>query len=264
MVVLLGEITKLYASLVRSNMMLQNERDNKLTTLEAMVASISHEVRQPLAAIATRSDTSIRLLGRVPIDAEKVQSNLTMITSESHRASQVFDNIRALFGGADSKQQAIDLNKIALGALHVLRAELEEGGITTRIDLAPELPLIIGHGGQMQEVILNLVHNAIEAMNSIKDGRRVLQVRTEHHGRDTIALAIEDSGPGIDAEKMANIFDPFVTTKPRGMGLGLAICRMTVERHGGRLSATSAKNKGALFQFILPINSTEAGAVARL
>jgi signal transduction histidine kinase len=263
MVALLGEITKLYASLARSNVILQNERDDKLTTREAMAGTISHEVRQPLAAIATRSDTSIRLLGRVPIDVEKVRSNLTTIVSESHRASQVFDNVRALFGGADSKQQAIDLNEIALGALHVLRAELEERGITTRIDLAPELPLIIGHSGQMQAVIHNLVHNAIEAMDSIKDGRRVLQVRTEHHGRDAIALAIEDSGPGIDAQKIGNIFDPFVTTKPRGMGLGLAICRMTVERHGGRLSATSDKNKGALFQFILPINSTESDAIAR-
>jgi signal transduction histidine kinase len=232
---------------------LQNERDNKLATLEAMTASISHEVRQPLAAIASRSDTSIRLLGRVPIDAEKVRSNLTTIISESQRASQVFDNVRALFGGADSEQQAIDLNEIALGALHVLRAELEERGITTRIDLAPELPLIIGHGGQMQEVILNLVHNAIEAMDSIKDGRRVLRVRTGHQGRDAITLAIEDSGPGIDAGKIANIFEPFVTTKPRGMGLGLAICRMTAERHGGRLTAASDGKSGALFEFVLPI-----------
>ena len=264
MVALLEEITKLYASLVRSNMMLQNERNNKLTTLEAMVASISHEVRQPLAAIASRSDTSIRLLGRMPIDAEKIRSNLATIIGESHRASQVFDNIRALFGGTDLKQQAIDLNKIALGALHILRAELEERGITTRTDLAPELPLIIGNSGQMQEVVLNLVHNAMEAMDSIKGGSRVLQVKSEHHGRDAIAMAIEDSGPGIAAEKMANIFDPFVTTKPQGMGLGLAICRMTIERHGGQLSATSAENKGALFQFILPINSTEGGASAAL
>jgi signal transduction histidine kinase len=253
MVVLLGEITKLYASLVRSNTMLQNERNNKLTTLEAMTASISHEVRQPLAAIASRSDTAIRFLGRAPIDVEKVRSNLTTIISESHRASQVFDNVRALFGGADSIQQAIDLNEIALGALHVLRAELEERGITTRVDLAHGLPLIVGHGGQMQEVILNLVHNAIEAMDSVKDGGRILHVRTEHHGRDAIALAIEDSGPGIDAKKMANIFDPFVTTKPRGMGLGLAICRMTVERHGGRLTAASDRKSGALFEFVLPI-----------
>jgi signal transduction histidine kinase len=260
MVALLEEITKLYTSLARSNMMLQNERDNKLMTLEAMAASISHEVRQPLATIATRSDISIRLLGRVPIDVEKVQSNLTTIGSESRRASQIFDNIRALFRSADPGQQAIDINEIAVGSLRILREELEDHGIATSIELTQGLPLVTGHGGQMQEVILNLVHNAIEAMDTVKDGRRVLLVSTGHHDRDAIAVAIEDSGPGIDPEKLESIFDPFVSTKPRGMGLGLAICRMTVERHGGQLSASSGKDKGARFQFTLPIKSAASGA----
>jgi signal transduction histidine kinase len=255
MVMLLAEMAKLYASLAHSNMVLQSERDNKLTTLEAMTASISHEVRQPLAAIATRSDTSLRLLGLTPLNLEKVRSNLTTIVSECRRADQVFDNIRALFGVAGFEQRAIDLNEIVLGALRVLQSELEEHGVTARTELAPRLPLIIGHSGQMQEVILNLIHNAIEAMHAIKDGCRSLQVRTDRHGRDAIVVAIEDSGPGIAPEKLASIFDPFVTTKPRGMGLGLAICQMTIERHGGQLSASSGENKGALFQFVLPTKS---------
>jgi signal transduction histidine kinase len=255
MVVLLAEMTKLYVLLARTNMVLQYERDNKLKTLEAMAASISHEVRQPLAAIATRGGTSLRILEHAPLDLGKVRSNLSTIVSESHRASQIFDNIRALFNNADSAQHAIDINEIALGALRVLRDDLEEHGIATRIELASELPPIMGHGGQMQEVVLNLIHNAIEAMDTVKDGYRILLVRTEHHGRDAIALAIKDSGPGIDPERLGSIFDPFVTTKPRGMGLGLAICRMTIERHGGQLLASSDKDKGAQFQFILPINS---------
>ena len=113
---------------------------------------------------------------------------------------------------------------------------------------------------KLQEVILNLVRNAIEAMDAIKDGGRVLLVRTEHHGDDAIAVSVEDSGPGIDPQKIGSIFDAFVTTKSHGIGLGLAICRMIIERHGGQLSASSDKS-GALFQFILPIKSA-AGSTA--
>lgn len=259
MIVLLAEMTTLYASLARTNTMLQSERDNKLTTLEAMAASISHEVRQPLAAIATRGDTALRLLSRTPVDVEKVRSNLSTIVGESHRASQVFDNIRSLFGSADAERQAIDVNEIVVGTLRILRAELEERRVTTRTELSSGLPLVMGHGGQIQEVILNLVHNAIEAMDAVTDGPRILQLKTARNGHDAIAVAIEDSGPGIDAEKLGNIFDPFVTSKPRGVGLGLAICRMTIERHGGQLSA-SAKSKGALFQFVLPIKASQGAA----
>jgi signal transduction histidine kinase len=264
MVVLLAEMTGLYASIARSNMLLQRERDNKLMTLEAMVASISHEVRQPLGAIATRGATSLRFLALAPPNLEKVRSNLATIVSESHRASQVFENIRALFSGVDLARQSIDVNEIALGALRVLREELQEHGVTAGTQLTSGLPLVMGHGGQMQEVILNLVHNAIEAMDTVKDGRRMLLVSTGYHDADAIVVAIEDSGPGIDPEKLAGIFDPFVTTKHRGMGLGLAICRMTIERHGGQLSVSPGRPRGALFQFTLPIRPAATAGAAPL
>jgi signal transduction histidine kinase len=264
MVVLLAEMTTLYASLARSNMLLRRERDNKLMTLEAMAASISHEVRQPLGAIATRGATSLRFLELAPPNLEKVRSNLATIVSESHRASQVFENIRALFSGADPARQSINVNDIALDALRVLREELQEHGVTTGTELTFGLPPVMGHSGQLEEVVLNLIHNAIEAMDAVRDGRRVLLVRTGYHGSDAIAVAIEDSGPGIDPEKLAGIFDPFVTTKPGGMGLGLAICRMTIERHGGELSASASPHKGALFQFTLPIKSAAGAGAAAL
>ena len=159
-----------------------------------MTASISHEVRQPLAAIATRSDTTLRLIELRPLDLAKVRSNLTTIGSECRRADQVFDNIRALFGGATLEKRAIDLNEIVLGAIHVLpQSELEQRGITTHTEMTPDLPLVMGHSGQMQEVILNLIQNAIDAMRAVKDGRRSLHVRTDRHGRDAIVVAIEDS-----------------------------------------------------------------------
>jgi signal transduction histidine kinase len=243
------------ARLARSNLQLERERDNKLMNAQAITASIAHEIRQPLSAIVLNGSAALRFLGKVPPDHDEVRALLNNIVRDGHRASEVFDSIRALFRSPDEEQQAIDVNEIARETLNILRGELKEHGITTRTELMSKVPLVIGHRGQLQEVILNLVRNAIEAMDAIKDGGRVLRVRTEHHGDDAIAVSVEDSGPGIDPQKIGSIFDAFVTTKSHGIGLGLAICRMIIERHGGQLLASSASKSGALFQFILPIKS---------
>jgi signal transduction histidine kinase len=253
LIVLLAQTTRLYERLARSNIALQRERDNKLMNLEAMVASISHEVRQPLATIANNGGAALRFLGRASPDVEEARSALNCIVTDSHRAAEVFDSLLALFGSADKKQEPVDVNEIVLTALRALRGELEENGITTLTELTSELPLVPGHRGQLEEVILNLARNAIEAMDAIKDGSRVLRLRTWHDDRNAITVAIQDTGPGIDDERLEFIFDPFVTTKPKGMGLGLAICRMIVERHGGKLTASSDNKSGALFQLTLPI-----------
>jgi len=252
------------ARLIRSNMALQHERDHKLMNLEAMAASISHEVRQPLAAISMNSRAAIRFLRRTPPDLEEAQSNLDAIDNDSHRIGELFDNIGALFGRADQGRETVDVNEIAVGVLRILRGELEEHGITMHAELTPELPLTVGHKGQLQEVTLNLVRNAVEAMDSIKDGSRVLRVRTQSDDRDAIIVAVEDTGPGIDPEKLDAIFDAFVTTKPKGMGLGLALCRMIIDRHGGQLTASSDGKRGALFQFTLPIKSAAESSMAPL
>lgn len=157
----------------------------------------------------------------------------------------------------------INVNEIVQEVLRDLQGELEEHGVTTRTDLAHGMPVVMGHKGQLHEVLLNLIHNAVEAMAAIKDGRRVLRVKTEHHDRDAIIVAVEDSGPGVDSDKLDGIFDAFVTTKADGMGLGLAICRVIIERHGGQLSAWSdKKRKGTIFQFKLPTKSAAAGSIA--
>jgi signal transduction histidine kinase len=258
---LIAELRQRTEELGRSLTDLQRERDNKLMNLEAMAASIAHEVRQPLSAIATSGNAALRFLGRTPPDHKEVRSSLSRIITNSHRASQVFDNIRTLFGKVDKGHELIDMNEIVLEVLHTLRGELKDRVITVRTELTSQLPLVMGHRGQLHEVLLNLVRNAIEAMDAIKDGRRVLQARTERHdGRDEIVVAIEDSGPGIDPEKLDGIFDAFVSTKPQGMGLGLAICRMIIDRHGGQLSASSGKRRGAVFQFILPRQSVDSDA----
>jgi signal transduction histidine kinase len=246
------------AHLARSNMMLQREQNNKLMNLEAMAASISHEVNQPLAAIALNGSAALRFLGHSPPNLEEVRSALDRIVTASHQASEVFGSIRALFGSADQRHEPIDVNEIVLGSLRALRGELDDRGVTTRTELTSELPLVMGHRGQLQEVLLNLGRNAIEAMDAVKDGNRVLGVRTERDERDAIIVAVRDTGPGIDPEKLNGMFEPFVTTKPHGMGLGLAICRMIIERHSGHLTASSDGERGALFQFTLPIKSATA------
>jgi signal transduction histidine kinase len=252
------------ARLARSNMMLQRERNNKLMNIDAITSAIVHEVRQPLAAIATNGSAGIRWLTKTPPDFDEVRAAMTRIVRDSYRASQVLESIRALFKSADLEVQPVDLNGIALGALDLLRGELTDHGVITRTELAPELPLVGGHSGQLQEVMLNLVRNAIDAMDSITDRARVLRVRTECDGRDAIVVSVEDSGPGIDPKKVDSIFDAFVTTKPHGMGLGLAICRMIILRHEGQLSASAENKSGALFQFTLPIKSAVGDSTASL
>jgi signal transduction histidine kinase len=241
------------ARLARSNLMLQRERNNRLMSIDAITSAIVHEVRQPLAAVKTNGDAGILWLTNTPPDLDEVRAAMTRIVRDCQRASQVLESIRALFKGADLEAQPVDLNGIALGALDLLSGDLKDHGVIAHTELASELPLVPGHSGQLQEVMLNLIRNAIDAMGSVTDRARVLRVRTERAGREAIVVSVEDSGPGIDQQKLHNIFDAFVTTKPQGMGLGLAICRMIISRHEGQLSASANDKNGALFQFTLPI-----------
>jgi signal transduction histidine kinase len=245
-------------------MMLQGERKNKLMNIEAITSAIVHEVRQPLAAIATNGGAGLRWLTKTPPDLDEARAAMTQMVSDTHLASQILESTCALFKSSDPGAQSVDLNGIALGALNVLRGELKDHGVITRTELAPDLPFVSGHGGQLQEVMLNLVRNAIDAMDSITDRARVLRVRTERNGREAVVVSVEDTGPGIDPEKLDRIFDAFVTTKPHGMGLGLAICHMIISRHEGKLSASADNKGGALFQFTLPIKSGGGSSTASL
>jgi signal transduction histidine kinase len=235
---------------------LERERDNKLTNVEAIMAAIAHEVRQPLMAIVINGSAARRFLARVPADIDEATANLNRIINDCRRASEVFDSILTLFRREDQERETIDVNEIALEVLQSSRGELAEHRVTTRTELASELPFVSGHRRQLQQVISNLVQNAIEAMDAT-DRDRVLRVKTGRHNRDAIMVAVEDSGPGIDSNQLGSIFDAFFTTKSHGIGLGLANCRMIVERHGGQLTAASDGNNGAQFQFVLPTESSD-------
>jgi signal transduction histidine kinase len=243
--------------LVHSNMLLERERDNKLMNLEAITASIAHEVKQPLAAIVTNSSAALRWLERSPPDHAEVRAALGRIIDDGHRAGDAIDGIRALFRKGRQGQQQIDVNEIVRGVLQSLAGELKQGEVEVRPELA-DLPTVDAHRGQIQEVVFNLVQNAVEAMSTTADRGRVLRVRTETRGHDAVAVTVEDSGPGIAAGRLDEIFGAFVTTKPHGMGLGLAICRMIVEHHGGELTASSDGKSGASFRFVVPIKSTSS------
>jgi signal transduction histidine kinase len=250
---LLTELRQQTDALGRSVGELQRERANKLMNLEAMTASISHEVRQPLASIASNGGAALRFLAHTPPDLDEVRAALNRIVSDSHRAGGIFDNIRALFGKTDWDRAPIDLNELVRAVLTDLQGDFDDRRIATAIELLPDLPLVNGHRGQLQEVLFNLARNALEAMEAVENGSRTLKVSTVRQDAKRIVLAVEDSGPGVDVKQAANIFDPFVTTKPQGMGLGLALCRMIVERHAGQLSTAPAQPRGSIFRVVLPV-----------
>jgi PAS domain S-box-containing protein len=232
---------------------LERERDSKLMNIEAIMASIAHEIRQPLAGVAMNGSAARRFLSRVPIDVDEVQACLDRIKSDCARASEVFDSIRALFVRGEQKRQCVNVNEVALEVLQALRGELVERSVTAYTELASDLPLVEAHRSQVQQVIINLVQNAVEAMEETKDRNRVVLLKTEVRYQDAIIVAVEDSGPGLDSKRIDSVFDAFVTTKSHGIGLGLAICRMIVDRHGGELTASSDGQNGARFQFSLPL-----------
>jgi signal transduction histidine kinase len=242
-------------------MMLERERDNKLMNLEAMASSIVHEIKQPAAAVVLNGAAAQRWLRQTPPDIEETRSALSDIVSDGQRLGQVLDNIMELFGRQKHRQEVVDLKTVVIATLRTLRGELNDHSVRTDVEFASELPPIIGSKAQLQEVVLNLIHNAIEAMASVNDVDRALKVRTKLDGGKSIVLEIEDSGHGIDPERLRSVFDPFVTTKPHGMGLGLAICRAIAERHGGQLVASSDGRSGALFKVVLPVG-TETRAQA--
>jgi len=245
------------ARLAHSNMMLERERDNKLMNVEAITVAIAHEVRQPLAAIVANGNAALRFLDKEPPDRDEVRAALHRIVNDGHRTSEVFDGIRSLFRKVDQGRDPVDINKLILGVLQSLQSEFKDRAVELRSELAADLPLIDGHPSQLQEVIYNLVRNATEAMDNVTDRNRVLQVSTGLRDHETIAVAVQDSGPGIDPKRLDEIFNAFFTTKSQGTGLGLAICRMIIEHHGGQLIASSDGKNGALFQFVLPIESAD-------
>ena len=245
------------AHLTRSYTMLKRERDNKLMNAQAIVAAIAHEVRQPLTRITAGGSAAQRFLKMVPPEHGKAQTALEGIVNAGHRTSEVIDGFRALFAKSDQKQQLVDVNEIIREALESMSSELKDHHVEPRAELMSELPHVYGNRSQLQEVVSNLLVNAVEAMATTSDRNRVLRVRTALRGGNNAVVLVQDSGPGIDKDRLDDIFTAFVSTKPNGMGLGLGISRMIIDYHGGKLTASSDGKDGASFEFALPIASVD-------
>jgi len=251
--VLLFETVVLHARLANAIVLLRRERETKLMSAQAITAAIAHEIRQPLTRITAGGGAAQRFLKMAPPQSDKAQAALDAIVNAGHRTSAIIDGFRSLFAKADEEQQLVDINELIQDVLESFSSDLKKHQVETRVELTSRLPVITGNRGQLQEVVSNLIVNSIEAMETTTVQGRVLRVRTEVRDHK-IAVAIEDSGPGIDKDHLGEIFTAFVTTKRHGMGLGLAISRMIVDYHGGKLTAVSdSKNGGASFQFVLPV-----------
>ena len=252
LLVLLAETTALYARLARSYVISRREREERMTGMNAMSASIAHELSQPLGAIIANADAAQRWLSKTPPDLAKARTSVERIESDGRRASDVIASLRALFQSNSLQKQLLDVNDLIREVLAIEHAELKGHGVVVRVELADSLPQVFCERIQLQQVIMNLMRNAAEAMHSVNDRARVLRLSSELYGSGDVRLRIEDSGPGIDPRDTDRIFEPFFTTKSGGMGLGLWICRTIVEDHDGRLTASPGIAHGAIFQIDLP------------
>jgi signal transduction histidine kinase len=257
LIVLLAETTRLYVLLARSNMKLQREQDNKLMNFEAIVAAIAHEIKQPLGAIELNSSSAQLILDKAPVDVGEMRAIMDETKDAARRINETLDGFRSLFGRIDKKRQPVDLNELILDVLKLSRTELNDHSVLARTKLTSELPAVYGDRNQLHQLVYNLVHNAIEAMSEKAGRDKTLEVRTNIWDRNAVIVEVLDNGPGIDPERLAEVFEAFVTTKSHGMGLGLAICRRIVERHDGQIWASSAVPQGAHFRIVLRSSSLQ-------
>jgi PAS domain S-box-containing protein len=232
-------------------------RVTSLTAAGQMAASMAHEIKQPLAAIVTGGSAGLRWLSKPTPELEELRALLKLIVSEGNRASQVIDGIRAMFKNESREKVLLDVNEVTSEVIAVMHSKLQKHQILVEEELISELPPVLADRIQLQQVIANLVANAIEAMATVTDRARTLRVKSVIREPDGVWIMVEDSGPGIDPENADRIFHPFFTTKSEGTGMGLSICRSIIEAHNGHLSLRSASNQGSVFEILLPAETSK-------
>jgi C4-dicarboxylate-specific signal transduction histidine kinase len=227
-------------------------RAARITTIGELTASIAHEVNQPLAAVVANADACVAWLSREKPDLAEARSAAERATQGATRASEVIARIRSLITKATPEKSKVQINQVIEQTTALAEGQAARNQVAIKLELSPDLPVVFGDSIQFQQVILNLIVNGIEAMSSITDRPRMLTLRTEAEDKGLVRVSVHDSGIGLNEEVMRRLFEPFFTTRAKGMGMGLSISRSIIETHGGRLWAESNGSGGATFQFTLP------------
>jgi C4-dicarboxylate-specific signal transduction histidine kinase len=223
-----------------------------------LTASIAHEVNQPIAATVTNAKAALRWLGRRPPDLEEVRQALADIVKDGNRAGDVIGRIRNLVKKAPPRKDSVDINGAIREVIELTRSEALKNGVSVKTHFVEGLPFVEGDRVELQQVILNLSINAIEAMSGVGEGPRELLIKTAKADSDAVLVSVQDSGPGLNPIDAERAFKAFYTTKPGGMGMGLSICHSIIEGYGGRIWATANTPRGASFHFNLPAHGVSA------
>jgi signal transduction histidine kinase len=225
---------------------------NRVATMGQLTASITHEVNQPITAAVTYALAARRWLSADPPNFREVDDALYLIIKEGNRAGEVVERVRALIKKVPARKDAVAIDDAILEVIALTRTDAANNSVSVRTQFAEGLPRVQGDRVQLQQVMLNLIVNAIQSMSGVEDGNRELDISTVSIEPEGVCVAVRDTGPGLSPESLPRLVEPFYTTKPDGMGMGLSICRSIVEAHGGRLWATRCEPRGALFQFTIP------------
>ena len=232
----------------------------RVTTLGELTASLAHEVNQPLAAVVTSAQACLRWLDRAASHLDEARRSAESIIKHGNRAAEVIRHVRALTKKSDTEKAPLDINDVVNEVIALMQRELLSHRVSLRTEFAPALPAVLADRVQLQQVIINLVMNGIEAMQPITSRPRQLVIRSGQDEAREVLIAVEDCGVGISAENANRLFIPFFTTKSSGMGMGLSICRSIIEAHRGRMSAANNAGQGATFQFTLPLHQESASS----
>jgi C4-dicarboxylate-specific signal transduction histidine kinase len=229
----------------------------RVSSLGSLTASIAHEVNQPLAGIMTNAITCLKMLGSDPPNLDGARQTARRTVRDTERACEVIARLRALFGKRGGKTEPVDLNGAAREVVALSSSDLHRRRVTLRAELADDLPLVIGDRVQLQQVILNLLLNAAEAMSPIEVGPRQVLIRTDSDAADHVCLSVRDTGVGFEPHEAQRLFEPFYTTKSGGMGIGLSVSRSIIESHGGHIWAEHNAGPGATFAFSVPASGAQ-------